>query len=118
MIFSLITAAAFGVTGVYMIVNGRYAFTRKMSWIPFAMMAMELALCGALDLLGYPICTAILMACRATVLLCCRAVLKRDAAAERNRRRRRAVWRRIAATEPSLHLVEGTSRTSKSRTCA
>ncbi|MBQ6830146.1 MAG: hypothetical protein IJO59_03360 [Clostridia bacterium] len=118
MLLSVITATVFGVVGAYMVINGKYAFTRKMSWIPFAMAAMELAMCGALDVLGYPVCTLILMVCRVTVVACCRAVLKRDAAMERNRRRRRAVWRRIAATEPSFCVVEGAAAPSPLRITA
>lgn len=108
MILSVVTATVFGVVGLYMVINGKYAFTRKMSWIPLSMAAMELAMCGALELWRFPVLTAILMACRLTVIFCCRGVLKRDAAMERNRRRRRAVWRHIAATEPAFHVVQGT----------
>lgn len=107
MVLSVILATVFGVVGAYMVINGKYSFTRKMSWFPFAMATMELAMCGMLDVLGYPVCTLILMACRITVVACCRGVLKRDAAMERNRRRRRAVWRHIAATEPSFCVVQG-----------
>lgn len=118
MVLSVITATVFGVVGLYMVVNGTYSFTRKMSWIPFAMAAMELAMCGALELLRYPVLTVILMACRLTVVLCCRGVLKRDAAMERNRRRRRAVWRHIAATEPSFCVMEGSATSARTRISA
>ncbi len=113
MLLSVCTATVFGAVGLYMVINGKYSFTRKMSWFPFVMATMELALCGALDVWRYPVFTLILMACRVTVLLCCRGVLKRDAAMERNRRRRRAVWRRIAATEPAFCVVQGTANPSR-----
>jgi len=91
MLWSVIAAAVLGATGLHMIFSGKYATTRRMSWIPFAMAAMELAMCGALDLAAYPVLTAILMVCRLTVLVCCYRVLKIDAAMERTRQRRRAV---------------------------
>ncbi|MBR2338362.1 MAG: hypothetical protein IKA63_02720 [Clostridia bacterium] len=115
MVLSILAAAVLAATGCYMIINGRYAATRRMSWIPLAMAAMELAMCGALDLTAYPLLTAILMLCRVTVLFCCHRVLKRDAAMERNRRRRRAVWRHIAATAPEACIVTGTATRVASR---
>ncbi len=118
MLLSVATATVFGAVGLYMVINGKYAFTRKMSWFPFVMAVLELALCGALEVWNYPVLTAILMACRVAILLCCRGVLKRDAAMERNRRRRRAVWRRIAATEPAFCLVQGTTAPSRVRITA
>lgn len=118
MVFSVILATVFSVVGAYMVINGKYSFTRKMSWFPFAMAVMELAMCGMLDVLGYPICTLILMACRITVVACCRGVLKRDAAMERNRRRRRAVWRHIAATEPAFCVVQGSNTDHRIRITA
>ena len=105
MIFSVISAVLLGVTGVYMTISGKYAITRRMAWIPFAMAAMEIAMCGALDWGMFPVLTAVLTACRLTVLFCCNRVLKRDVAMERNRRRRREVWRRIAATEPQACII-------------
>ncbi len=118
MIWSVIAATVFGATGLYMIMSGRYASTRRMSWIPFAMGTMELAMCGALDVTAYPILTAILMACRLTVLFCCNRVLKLDAAKERNRRRRRAVWRHIAATAPEACVIGGKDTAAAARRCA
>ena len=117
MVLSVLAAAVLAATGAYMLISGRYAATRRMAWIPFAMAAMELAMCGALDLGAYPVLTTILMACRLTVLVCCNRVLKRDAAMERNRRRRRAVWRHIAATAPEAFVING-NRLSPSRHCA
>lgn len=107
MIVSVIAATVLGATGLYMVFSGKYASTRKLSWIPFAMAAMELAMCGALDLAVYPVLTAILMACRFTVLFSCHRIMKYDAAMERNRRRRRAVWRHIAATVPEACIING-----------
>ena len=89
MVFSVISAAVLGATGVYMLLSGKYAVTRRMAFIPFAMAAMEVAMCGALDWGMFPVLTAVLTACRLTVLFCCSRVLKKDAAMERNRRRRR-----------------------------
>jgi hypothetical protein len=37
---------------------------------------------------------------------------------ERNRRRRRAVWRHIAATEPSFCVVQGTAAAERVRVTA
>ena len=91
MIFGVISAVVLGVTGVYMILNGKYASTRRMAWIPLAMTAMEISMCGVLDWGMFPVLTVILVACRLTVLFCCSRVLKKDAAMERNRRRRRGV---------------------------
>lgn len=107
MVLSILSAVLLATTGCYMIFNGRYAASRRMSWIPLAMAAMELAMCGTLDVTAYPLLTAILMLSRTTVLFCCHRVLKRDAATERNRRRRRAVWRYIAATAPEACVVSG-----------
>lgn len=115
MLWSVIAAAVLGATGLHMIFSGKYATTRRMSWIPFAMAAMELAMCGALDLAAYPVLTAILMVCRLTVLVCCYRVLKIDAAMERTRQRRRAVWQYIAATAPEACLVSGGVQPAASR---
>ena len=105
MIFSVISAVVLGVTGVYMLLSGKYAITRRMALIPLAMAAMETAMCGALDWGMFPALTAVLVLCRLTVLFCCHRVLKKDMAMERNRRRRREVWRRIAATAPQACVI-------------
>lgn len=105
MILSVITATVFGAIGLYMVMSGRYAVTRRLSWIPFSVAAMELALCGALDILAHPILSVILFACRITILVCCHRIVKRDAAMVRNHQRRRAVWRHIAATAPEALMV-------------
>ncbi len=97
MIFSAVAAAVFGAVGLYMMSAARYSVTRKMAWMPLSMAAMELAMAGALLWLDYPVLTVILMASRLTVLSCCVTSLKRDAARERNRRRRREVWRHVTA---------------------
>lgn len=68
-----------------------------MAWIPLSMAAIELAMGGALLWREYPVLTAILMVCRLTVLTCCVASMKKDAAMARNRRRRREVWRYVTA---------------------
>lgn len=119
MILSVIAATVLGATGLHMIFSGKYASTRKTSWIPFSMAVMELALCGALDLAAYPVLTAILMICRVTVLFCCYRVMKIDAAMERTRQRRRAVWKHIATTAPEACLISGNVETrSRRRTVA
>lgn len=97
MVFSAIAAAVFGAISLYMMSAARYSVTRKMAWIPLSMAAMEIAMAGALLWLEYPILTVILMGCRLTVFSCCVVSLKRDAARERNRRRRREVWRRVTS---------------------
>lgn len=97
MVFSVIAAAVFGAASLYMITAAKNTVTRRMSWIPLSMAAIELAMCGALAMWDFPILTVILMACRVTVLACCALAMKRDAAIERNRRRRRAVWRRVVS---------------------
>ena len=106
MVFSVISAVVLGVAGVYMMMSGKYAVTRRMAWIPLSMAAMEVVMCGVLDWGMFPALTAVLLLCRVTVLFCCQRVLKRDAAIDRNRRRRREVWRRIAATEPQAVVLE------------
>ncbi len=96
MIFNVFSAAVLGVTAFYMLTKERATVSHRMAWIPAAMALMELALCGALLFWDYPLLTLCLMACRLVVLTCCSLALKRDAAQARNRRRRRAVWRRVA----------------------
>lgn len=118
MIVSSVTALVLIATGVYMVIGSRYAVTRRMAWIPFVMAAMELAMFGALDLTAYPILTVILMSCRFTVVVCCAKAMKRDAAMERNRRRRRQVWRHIAATAPEACLISGVAASAQKRRCA
>lgn len=109
MVFSVIAAAVFGAASLYMMTAAKYPITRRMAWIPLSMSAMELAMCGVLEMGEYPVLTVILMACRVTVLFCCAVSMKRDAALVRNRRRRRAVWRKVAydmaAHEQALPLV-------------
>lgn len=95
MIFSVVAAAVFGAMSLYMTTAARYTVTRRMAWIPLTMAAMELAMGGALLWLEYPVLTVVLMFCRITVLLCCVLSMKKDAAMERNRRRRREVWRHV-----------------------
>ena len=77
MVFSIVSAVALGVAGVYMLLSGKYAVTRRMALIPLAMAAMEIAMCGVLDWGMFPVLTAVLVACRLTVLVCCNRVLKR-----------------------------------------
>lgn len=96
MVFSVICAAVFGAMSLYMITAAKRSVTRRMAWIPLSMSAIELSMAGMVALDQFPILTVILMACRLTVLGCCVISAKRDAAAERNRRRRREVWRRVA----------------------
>ncbi len=97
MIFSLTAAVAFAAVAFMMAAKDRTTLSHRMAWIPGAMAAMELAMAGALLMGEYPVLTLILMVCRFTVFGCCTLAMKRDAAAARNRRRRRAVWRRITA---------------------
>ena len=97
MIMAVIIAAVFGAISLYMMMTARYAVTRKMVWIPLSMAAIELAMGGALLWWAYPVLTVILVACRLTVLTCCVAAIKKDAAMARNRRRRREVWRYVTA---------------------
>lgn len=118
MVLNVLFSAALATAGLYMIFTGKYASTRRMSWIPLSMAAMELAMFGAFSALEYPIITLLLLACRGTVLVCCAGALKRDAAMERNRRRRREVWRRVAATAPEACVIGGQLPTSAARRCA
>ncbi len=116
MILSVITATVFGAIGLYMVMSGRYAVTRRLSWIPFTVAAMELALCGALNIAAYPILSVILFACRITILVCCHRIVKRDAAMARNHQRRRAVWKHVAATAPEALVVLASP--AQKRNCA
>ncbi len=118
MILNVLFSAALTTAGLYMILNGKAAATRRMSWIPLSMAAMELAMFGALPVLEYPIITVVLLACRVTVLTCCAKALKRDAAAQRNRRRRREVWRRVMATAPEACIITGGRAPLSARRCA
>lgn len=96
MVFSVIAAAVFGAAGLYMVLASKIGISRRMAWIPLSMAALELAMGGMIALGGPLVLTMIMMACRVTVLGCCATAVKRDAAAERNRRRRREVWRRVS----------------------
>lgn len=96
MTLSVVTAAIFGAVSLYMMVAAKCAVTRYMAWIPLSMAAIEVAMCGMLALGEYPVLTIVLMGCRATVLTCCSLAMKRDAAIERNRRRRRWVLRQVS----------------------
>lgn len=97
MIGSVTAAVIFAAVALNMAMKNRKTLSHRMAWIPGSMAAMEIAMCDALMVWEYPVLTLILMACRVTVLCCCSLVLKRDAAAERNRLRRRAVYRRVVA---------------------
>ncbi len=97
MFISVLSAAVFGAVYFTMIAKERGTLSHRMAWIPGVMALMELAMCGALLVWDYPLLTLVLFVCRGTVLSCCSLAMKRDAAAERNRRRRRAVWRRVAS---------------------
>lgn len=118
MILNVLFSAALTTAGLYMILVGKHNATRRMSWIPLSMAAMELAMFGALPVTEYPVITLLLLACRITVLTCCSRAMKRDAAMERNRRRRREVWRRVAATAPESFVVVGQHPTPAVRRCA
>lgn len=98
MLLSFVAAVLFAAFALNMMLKGRRTLSRRMAWIPMAMSAMEMAMCGVLLVWDYPILTLILMACRVTVLACCGIALKRDTAAARNRRRRRAVYRKVTAS--------------------
>ena len=97
MFISVLSAAVFGAVYFAMIGKERGTLSHRMAWIPGVMALMEIAMCGALLLWDYPLLTLLLFSCRGVVLSCCALAKKRDAAVERNRRRRRAVWRRVAS---------------------
>ena len=118
MVLNVVFSALLTTAGLYMIFTGKYAATRRMSWIPLSMAAMELAMFGALPVLEYPIITLLLLASRGMVLFCCVRVLKQDAAMERNHRRRREVWRRVAITAPETCVIGGQHSTPAARRCA
>lgn len=115
MLFNLCAAAVLGAVALYMTGKTAYKTARRMAWVPAAMALMELALCGALDVAAYPVLTAVLMVCRVTVLGCCLLALKKDAAAIRNRRRRREVCRRVTS-EGMLYELNAPAATC--RPCA
>ena len=96
MVFSVTMAAVFATVGLYMTIAQKGVKSKRMAWIPSVVAVVEIVMCGMYSMADYPIGTLILMACRVTVLTCCVIALKRDAAAERNRRRRREVWRRVS----------------------
>lgn len=118
MFWSLLTAAVFGATGVYMIAKGHYSLTRRMAVIPLLVMTVELILCGMLDAAGYPLFTVILTAARLTMLVCCRKAMKADAAKARNFARRQKVWRRIAMTAPQACVIESNRQSDRVRRIA
>ena len=93
MLLSIVSAVLLAAYALNMLSKGHNTVSRRMAWIPAAMSAMEMAMCGVLLVWDYPVLTLLLVLCRVTVLGCCATALKRDAAAERNRRRRRAVHR-------------------------
>lgn len=97
MIINVLTAAVFGAVCFTMLTKERGTLSRRMAWIPGSMALVELVMCGVIFAWDYPILSLILFVCRGVVLSCCSLAMKRDAAAERNRRRRRAVWRRVAS---------------------
>ena len=97
MLLSFVAAVLFAAFALNMITKGKKSLSFRMVWIPAAMSAMEMAMCGVLLVWDYPVLTLILMVSRITVLTCCALAVKRDTAAARNRRRRRAVYRRVTA---------------------
>ncbi len=97
MLLNVSAAVVLAAVALNMAMKERGTVSHRMAWIPAVMAVMEVVMCGVLSLWDFPLLTVLLMASRLTVLGCCSVALKRDAAAERNRRRRRAVWRRVAA---------------------
>lgn len=95
MVLSVVTAAVFGAVSLYMMVAAKYTATRYMAWVSLSMAAIEVAMCGLLVPGEYPVLTVVLMGCRATVLMCCSLAMKRDAAMQRNRQRRRCILRQV-----------------------
>ena len=105
MIINILSAVVLATVGMVLFFKSTLTVTRRMSFVALSMAAMELAMLGALPLLRFPTISLILFACRFTLLVCCSRALKQEAGLQRNRRRRRAVWRRIAATAPEACVL-------------
>ncbi len=99
MLLSIVSAVLLAAYALNMLMKPHKTLSHRMAWIPASMAAFEMAMCGVLLVWDHPVLTLLMIACRVTVLGCCATALKRDAAAERNRRRRRAVHRRIMESE-------------------
>ena len=106
MLWSSLNVVAMTILFVYMVNRAKCAETRKLALVPLATAAVELLTAGLLRPGLYPALTAVLIAMRLVIIGCCVAALRRDATMARNRARRRARARRIAAVEaPRLRVV-------------
>lgn len=77
-------------TFLYMVNKARSAQAKKLTALPLAMAMIEILVGGVLNPGEFVILSVILMATRLTVIGCCVAVIRRDEAAARARRRQRA----------------------------
>lgn len=100
MLLSMISAAALGFMAVHMLRKATLASTRRVALVAAAMFLIEVAATGLLSVTQFPVLTAILVAMRLTVLLCCVKALRRDAAIARAKARKR----RVAAPERAMPL--------------
>ncbi|HIW74621.1 MAG TPA: hypothetical protein H9684_09875 [Firmicutes bacterium] len=95
MLLSLCSILAMTGMFLYMFNKAALARTRRMALLPLLCAVIEGIAAGALTPALFPALTAVLVALRLVILLCCAGAMRQDAAAVR--RRARALRRRAAA---------------------
>ena len=100
MILNIVCAAVFCGLAFWMYFGAHFASTRRMAAVPLAACAVELLTVG-LFTTSFAVVTALLIACRVAMVLCCLGEMNRDAVRYQRRRNRRAsLARQMAYTEP------------------
>lgn len=116
---SIILMAA---AALFVLARAKFAYTRRIAALPAVMCLMEMMGAGVLHPAAYPVLTAILWLAKLTVLFCCAAALRQDAAAARAKAKRREKLKRDlrAAMDPPLKVMPQRIRSErpKSVDCA
>ena len=109
-ILSIVSAVVFCGMAFWMYFGAHFASTRRMAAVPLAACGVELLTVGMFTTF-FPVVTAMLIALRAVLVLCCLGEMNRDAVRHQRRRNRRAsLSRQMAYTDPLRAMPVGTCR--------
>ena len=86
MMLTIVSALAMAMMTAVLLFRGKRS--RRLAWMTAAVCVMQLGLAEVLTPALFPVLTALSLLAQAGLLGCCVAALRRDAAAERARRRR------------------------------